>query len=171
MGVLRCLVPSFRDDVEGRADLAEEVMRIYGYDHIVGTPITGAVVRGRRLPERIKADRIKELLCGAGMREITTYSFISSKATAPLRLSADDPRQKAITILNPLGDEYSTMRTQLITSMLSVVATNINRKNSAGGLLKWDNFTIRRHSRPRSSRRSARPCPSACLVKMRIFIP
>ena len=135
-GVLRCLVPSFRDDVEGRADLAEEVMRIYGYDHIVGTPITGAVVRGRRLPARIKADRIKELLCGAGMREITTYSFISSKATAPLRLSADDPRQKAITILNPLGDEYSTMRTQLITSMLSVVATNINRKNSAGRLFE-----------------------------------
>lgn len=135
-GTLRCLVPSFRDDVEGCADLAEEVMRIYGYDHIVGTPITGAVVRGRRLPERIKTDRIKELLCGAGMREITTYSFIGSKAMEPLRLPEGDPRLQAITILNPLGDEYSVMRTQLVTNMLTVMATNINRKNSAGRLFE-----------------------------------
>ena len=94
-GVLHCRIPSFRDDVEGRADLAEEVMRIYGYDHIVGTPITGTVVRGRRLPQRMKTDRIKQMLCGAGMREITTYSFISSKALEPLRLAQDDPRRQA----------------------------------------------------------------------------
>lgn len=48
---LICRVPSFRDDVEGRADLAEEVMRVYGYSHIVGTPMTGQVVRGRLLPD------------------------------------------------------------------------------------------------------------------------
>ena len=49
---------SIRDDIEGRADLAEEVMRIYGYDHIVGTAMKGEVVRGRKLPERIKADML-----------------------------------------------------------------------------------------------------------------
>lgn len=130
-GVLCCDIPSFRDDIEGRADLAEEVMRVYGYDHIVSTPMTGAVIRGRRLPERLGADRLKARLIGEGCREITTYSFISSKALDTLSLPEDDARRKAVTLLNPLGEEYSTMRTQLVTSMLTVLSTNYNRKNAA----------------------------------------
>lgn len=125
-------VPSIRDDVEGRADLAEEVMRIYGYDHIVGTPMRGEVNRGNVLPERKKADKIKSLLCGLGAHEIMTYSFIGSKAIDTLRLSENDERRKQVKIINPLGDEYSTMRTQLTTSMLTVLATNINRKIESG---------------------------------------
>ncbi len=125
---LTCKIPSFRDDIEGRADLAEEVMRIYGYDHIVGTPMRGAVVRGNKLPERIKTDKIKRLLIAAGMYEIATYSFISSKAVDTLSLAEDDVRRQAVTLLNPLGEEYSTMRTQLLTSMLTVLSTNFNRK-------------------------------------------
>ncbi len=125
-------VPSIRDDIEGRADLAEEVMRIYGYDHIVGTPMKGAVIRGKKLPERIKTDKIKAYLCGAGAREIATYSFIASNAIDTLKLADDDARRQQIKIINPLGDEYSTMRTQLTTSMLSVIATNINRKITEG---------------------------------------
>ncbi len=127
-GLLTVSVPSIRDDVEGRADLAEEVMRIYGYDHIVGTPMRGDVVRGRKLPERIKTDKIKSLLCGMGAYEIATYSFISSNALDTLKLKEDDERRNAIKLLNPLGDEYSVLRTQLTTSMLNVLATNINRK-------------------------------------------
>ncbi len=130
-GMLTCKVPSFRDDVEGRADLAEEVMRIYGYDHIVGTPMRGAITRGKKLPERVKADKIKALLCANGAQEITTYSFIASKAIDLLGLPEDDARRQAVVIKNPLGDEYSTMRTQLVTSMLNVMATNYNRKASA----------------------------------------
>ncbi len=130
-GTLTCKVPSFRDDIEGRADLAEEVMRIYGYDHIVGTPMRGAVTRGKKLPERVKTDRIKALLCANGMQEITTYSFIGSKAIDLLNLPQEDPRRQAVVLKNPLGDEYSTMRTQLITSMLSVLSTNYNRKAKA----------------------------------------
>ncbi len=130
-GVLTCRVPSFRDDVEGRADLAEEVMRIYGYDHIVGTPMRGHLTRGRKLPERMKTDRIKSLLNANGLQEITTYSFISSKAIDLLRLPEEDARRQAVVLKNPLGDEYSTMRTQLFTSMLTVMSTNYNRKASA----------------------------------------
>ena len=129
---ITCRVPSIRDDIEGRADLAEEVMRIYGYDHIVGTPMNGDVVRGKLLPERIKTNKIKKLLCGAGAYEIATYSFISSKAIDTLRLADDDARRQQIKIINPLGDEYSTMRTQLTTSMLTVLATNINKKIADG---------------------------------------
>ena len=128
--ILTCRVPSHRDDVEGMADLAEEVMRIYGYDHIVGTAMNGNVVRGKLLPERVKTNAVKKLMNALGAYEITTYSFISSKAIDTLNLKEDDERRKAIRLINPLGDEYSTMRTQLITSMLTVLATNINRKNT-----------------------------------------
>ena len=129
---ITCRVPSIRDDIEGRADLAEEVMRIYGYDHIVGTPMRGTVVRGKLLPERIKTNKIKKLLNGAGAYEIATYSFIASKAIDTLNLAQDDERRNQIKILNPLGDEYSVMRTQLTTSMLTVLATNINKKIADG---------------------------------------
>ncbi len=125
---LTCKIPSFRDDIEGRADLAEEVMRIYGYDHIVGTPMRGNVIRGNKLPARIKTDKVKRSLIAMGMYEIATYSFISSKAVDTLLLAEDDPRRQAVTLLNPLGEEYSTMRTQLLTSMLTVLSTNFNRK-------------------------------------------
>ena len=131
-GVLTCGIPYYRDDIESRADLAEEVMRIYGYEHIVGTPMRGDVIRGRKLPERIYGDQIKNLLIAQGMREITTYSFISGKAADQLGLSADDKRREAVVLLNPLGEEYSTMRTQLASSMLTVLSTNMNRKNPGG---------------------------------------
>lgn len=133
---LTCLIPSFRDDIEFMADIAEEVMRIYGYDHIVGTPMNAQVLRGTITKERALDNDIKSLLIANGMYEITTYSFIGSKDTYKLDLSDEDARLNAITILNPLGDEYSTMRTQLVTSMLSVVSTNINRKNSAARLFE-----------------------------------
>lgn len=129
---ITCRVPSIRDDIEGRADLAEEVMRIYGYDHIVGTAMRGDVVRGKLLPERVKTNKIKKLLTGAGAYEIATYSFIASKAIDSLMLAEDDSRRNQIKIINPLGDEYSTMRTQLTTSMLTVLATNINKKITDG---------------------------------------
>ncbi len=122
-------VPSIRDDVEGRADLAEEVMRIYGYDHIVGTPMRGVLTRGRKTPDRVRDDTVKAAMISAGAREIATYSFIASKAIDNLLLDENDERRKAVKILNPLGDEYSTMRTQLTTNMLTVLATNYNRKN------------------------------------------
>ena len=126
--VMKCLVPSFRDDVEGKADIAEEVMRIYGYDHMIGTKMTGTVMRGKLLPERVKANKIKKILIEQGMYEISTYSFISSHALENLSLDENDARNNAIKLLNPLGDEYSTMRTQLITSMLTTLATNNSRK-------------------------------------------
>ncbi len=130
--MLTTKVPSIRDDIEGRADLAEEVMRIYGYDHIVGTKMKGAVVRGTKLPERIKTDKIKALMLGANAFEIATYSFIASKAIDTLLLDQNDERRQQVKIINPLGDEYSTMRTQLTTSMLTVLATNINKKITEG---------------------------------------
>ena len=127
-GTLTCRVPSIRSDIEGRADLAEEIMRIYGYHHIKGTAIRGEITRGKLMPQRLLENRIKTVMIAGGAYEIMTYSFIGSKATAALNLPADDWRMQTVNILNPLGDEYSTMRTQLTTSMLSVLSTNYNRK-------------------------------------------
>ena len=128
---LTCYIPSRRDDIEGRADLAEEVVRIYGYEHIVSTPMQGAIVRGTKLPERLAADRLKAALTAQGCFEISTYSFISAKAADSLSLAADDSRRNAVTLINPLSEEYAVMRTQLASSMLTVLSTNYNRKNAA----------------------------------------
>ncbi len=128
---LTCLIPSRRDDIEGRADLAEEVVRIYGYDHIVSTPMQGTVMRGTLLPERKFQNQIKATLAAQGLHEISTYSFISAKAADTLSLPATDSRRQAVPLINPLGEEYAVLRTQLTTSMLTVLATNYNRKNAA----------------------------------------
>ncbi|MBR5473689.1 MAG: phenylalanine--tRNA ligase subunit beta, partial [Clostridia bacterium] len=96
------------------------------------TPMRGDVMRGKKLPARVKSDKMKSLLCGMGCYEIATYSFIASGALDTLNLADDDARRNAVKLINPLGDEYSTMRTQLVTSMLTVMATNINRKIEAG---------------------------------------
>ena len=128
---LHCHIPTRRDDMEGRADIAEEVIRVYGYDHVKATRMRGEVRRGTLLPERIKSDRVKRLLTAASLREIVTYSFISGKALDALNLPQEDPRRRMITLLNPLGEEYSAMRTQLVTNMLTVLATNYNRRNDA----------------------------------------
>lgn len=135
-GVLSCQIPANRDDIEGCADLAEEVMRIYGCEHIVSTPIRGDIIRGRKLPERIKTDRVKSVLIANRMREIATYSFIGSKAIDVLNLADNDPRRNAVSLINPLGEEYSTMRTQLLTSMLTVLSTNYNRKTQSARLFE-----------------------------------
>jgi len=135
-GVLTCRIPANRDDIEGCADLAEEVMRIYGCEHIVSTPIRGDIIRGRKLPERVKTDKVKRVLIENRMREISTYSFIGSKAIDTLNLPEDDYRRQTVTLLNPLGEEYSTMRTQLLTSMLTVLSTNYNRKIKAARLFE-----------------------------------
>ena len=133
---LTCTVPSFREDIEGRADLAEEVMRIYGCDHIIGKPLRGTLSCGKVLPDRAKSDALKQTLLANGMHEIATYSFISSKAADSLRLPEDDSRRRAVRLLNPLGEEYSVLRTQLTTSMLTVLSTNLNRKIPAARLFE-----------------------------------
>ena len=159
-GALHCKIPSFRDDIEGRADIAEEVMRIYGYDHIKGSTMNGAIVRGRKLPERINADKIKACLVANSFNEATTYSFIGSKAIDMLGLPENDVRRQCVTLLNPLGDEYSTMRTQLVTSMMTVLATNYSRKIASARLFELSKIFV-----PKSVPVTEQPLeiPSLCL--------
>lgn len=84
--------------------------------------------RGKKLPLLRSTDTLKATLVAQGLREITTYSFISAKALDLLALPEGDPRRRVIPLINPLGEEYAVLRTQLITSMLTVLSTNKNRQ-------------------------------------------
>jgi len=125
-GVIKCVIPPRRDDIEGVADIAEEIIRVYGYDHIISCPLSGALTRGKITKEMEITDIIKELLVSYGANEIATYSFISQKAYDMLGISSEN----TVKLLNPLGEDYSIMRTQLYSSMLSCMAVNYNKGNT-----------------------------------------
>lgn len=126
----KAYAPSVRIDIECKADIAEEVARIYGYNNIPKTIIRG--VADAKLTEKQKLERkIANAMTALGAYEITTYSFISPKYFDRIRLSADSPLRKTVVISNPLGEDTSVMRTTLLPSMCEVMARNYNSRNSA----------------------------------------
>jgi len=127
-------VPSFRQDVEGFADLAEEALRYYGFEHLPSARLAGETTPGFRSARMRLNDRIRTLLLGMGAHEAVTYSFISPSWVRKLGLSEDDPRLDPVVIRNPLGEDTSVMRTTLAPSMLQVLSLNANRQN-AGALM------------------------------------
>lgn len=132
-GVMTTTVPGYREDMVGINDIAEEVIRIYGYDHIVTTLLPDTeIVAGGKNKKQLTADKIKNLLIGKGAYEIVTYSFISPKAWDSLHLPEDSPLRKCIKLLSPLGEDYSVMRTTLAHSMIKTIATNYLRGNKSG---------------------------------------
>ncbi len=127
---LTCKVPLFREDIDNYTDLAEEIIRFYGYDSLTSDFIKDArpTVGGLSVRQKNIND-IKSKMVALGAYECCTYSFINPKQCDKLRLAENDPLRNAIKILNPLSEEFSTMRTQLLGSMLNVVYTNQSRKN------------------------------------------
>ncbi|HAN44277.1 MAG TPA: phenylalanine--tRNA ligase subunit beta, partial [Ruminococcaceae bacterium] len=124
-------VPSFRSDIEHKADIAEEIARIYGYNNIPTTALKGAAEG--KLTERQKFERkISDCLLAQGLNEVSTYSFISPKFYDKINLPSDSPLRKSVTITNPLGEDTSVMRTTSLPSMLDVVARNYNNRNPYG---------------------------------------
>ena len=134
--LLHCEVPAFRQDMETEADVSEEVLRMYGYDHIPSTLMNGVTMAGKRNPVNAFSDRVKEALVGMGLYEVLNYSFISPKWIDALGLPEDDSRRVAVTLRNPLGEDTSVMRTSLVPSMLNTVANNLNRGNGEGRLFE-----------------------------------
>ena len=131
---LTCEIPSYRQDMETDADIAEEVLRMYGYDHIPSTLMNAVTMPGFRGEKREFFDRVKESLVGMGMYEILNYSFISPKWLEKLGLTKDDKRLNTVVIRNPLGEDTSVMRTSLAPSMLNTISANINRGIAEGKL-------------------------------------
>ena len=121
--VIICTIPSRRDDIEGVHDISEEIIRVYGYDHIISRPLSGVLTRGTKTKQHLMSDTVKEILVSLGLNEIATYSFISQKAYDSLGISSEN----TVKLINPLGEDYSIMRTQLFSSMLTVMGTNFNK--------------------------------------------
>ena len=125
--ILKVGVPSFRRDIEGVADLAEEVARIYGYNNIPMTLMEHSVAQASRTRKQILMDLAKETLAGAGLYEIVTYSFTSPKVYETIGFKKEE-YPPVVKIANPLGVDQSIMRTTLIPSVLEVLSRNFNRR-------------------------------------------
>ncbi|MFR3133138.1 MAG: phenylalanine--tRNA ligase subunit beta, partial [Lachnospiraceae bacterium] len=123
------VAPTFRQDIHCMADVAEEVARFFGYDKIPTTLPTGEATTGR-LPFKLRIEQIaRDIAEYCGFSEAMSYSFESPKVFDRLRISEDSELRKVITISNPLGEDYSIMRTTTLHGMLSSLGTNYNRRN------------------------------------------
>lgn len=118
------IVPSFRDDIVEMNDIAEEIIRIYGYNKIEATPFRGAVKAGALTPKQAFRSRLHTLLCGMGFMQSNTFSFVSPKNDDKIMLPADSPLRNHVVISNPLGEDTSVMRTSLIPNVLDVLEHN-----------------------------------------------
>lgn len=123
------IVPSFRADVEHKADIAEEIARFYGYDKIPTTVIRGAA-KASLTPEQKFEREIHRTLQAAGCYEVVTYSFISPKFYDQIGLPENSPLRQSVKISNPLGEDTSVMRTTTLPSMLEVLSHNYAHKNA-----------------------------------------
>ena len=129
--------PPYREDVEGYPDLAEEVIRMYGYDHVVPTLLKDCkITAGGYTKEQKDELKMKKVLVEQGYNEVMTYSFYSKKDVAALRLKEGDEEGNVIVIENPISDNYEVMRRTLIPSLLAVVSRNVKKGNSAGRIFE-----------------------------------
>lgn len=136
-------IPGYRDDVDGAPDLAEEVIRMYGYEHIVPTFLEKASVTGGGLTDEQKREaHLKNVLKEQGFMEAYNYSFYSPKDLDLVKLPQDAPERNAVKILNPISEELSIMRTLLTPSMLGNAVRNIRRGNDEGREFEVANIYI-----------------------------
>ncbi len=122
-------VPTFRADLTCMQDIAEEIIRIYGYNKIKSTCIYAETTQGGRTPKQQYEVDCEHLLYGMGFDQIQTFSFISPKYYDNIRMAEDSKLRKSVVISNPLGEDTSVMRTTALPSMMEVVARNINFSN------------------------------------------
>lgn len=122
-------VPSWRQDLHCMADLAEEVARFYGYDNIPTTLPSGASSAGKLSYKLTVEKAAMEVAEFCGFSQSMTYSFESPKVFDKLLVSEDDELRKTVVISNPLGEDFSIMRTIPLNGMLTSLATNYNRRN------------------------------------------
>jgi phenylalanyl-tRNA synthetase beta chain len=123
------IVPSFRQDLHQMCDLSEEVARFDGYDKVPSTLPKSAATQGGLTPMMTLQNMAREIALDYGYSEIETFSFESPKVFDTLRLSEDSVYRRAIKIRNPLGEDYSIMRTSVVNGMLTSLATNYKRRN------------------------------------------
>lgn len=135
-------VPTFRQDLIGMCDIAEEITRFYGYDKIPTTLPSGEATSGK-LSEKLRIDELaRSVALYCGFSQGMTYSFESPKVFDKLLLPEDSELRKTVTISNPLGEDFSVMRTTSLNGMLTSLATNYNRRNKDVRLFEMGNIYI-----------------------------
>lgn len=136
------VAPTFRQDIFRLVDLAEEVARFYGYDNIPTTLPRGEATIGKlSFKQRIEA-AARNIAEFCGFSQGMSYSFESPKVFDKLLLPEDAPERQAIEISNPLGEDYSIMRTISLNGMLTSLATNFNRRNKDVRLYELGNIYL-----------------------------
>lgn len=136
------IIPSFRRDLHATCDLAEEVLRFHGYDKIVDTLPVGEATTGK-LSFKCRVDSIvRNVAEFAGFSHIMTYAFESPKAYDLLNVPENDELRKAIVISNPLGEDFSIMRTQSLNAMLTALSFNYSHRNDNVWLYDMSNIYI-----------------------------
>ncbi len=136
------VIPSFRQDLECGADIAEEVARFFGYDNIPTTLPTGEATTGK-LSYKLRIEQTARNIAEfCGFSEGMTYSFESPKVFDKLLLPKDSPLRNTVVISNPLGEDFSIMRTTTLNGMLTSLAANYNRRNKAVRLYELGNIYI-----------------------------
>ncbi len=135
-------IPSFRQDLLRTCDMAEEVARFFGYDKIPVTLPSGESTSGK-LSFKLRVEELaRQVAQYCGFSQSMNYSFESPKAFDKLLIPEDSGLRQAITIMNPLGQDFSIMKTQALNGMLSSLATNYNRKNKNVRLYEIGNIYI-----------------------------
>ena len=136
------VAPTFRQDIHCNADVAEEVARFYGYDKIPMTLPTGEATTGK-LPFKLRIQEVaRDIAEYCGFSEGMSYSFESPKVFDKLCIPEDSALRKVITISNPLGEDYSIMRTSTLNGMLASLSTNYNRRNKDVRLYELGNIYL-----------------------------
>lgn len=135
-------VPTWRQDVHCLADLAEEVARFYGYDRIPATLPSGEATTGKLSDQMVVENKLRTVVEQCGFSEGMSYSFESPKVFDRLRIREDSPVRQAIVISNPLGEDYSIMRTLPLHGMLTSLSTNYNRRNKDVRLYELANIYL-----------------------------
>ncbi len=136
-------VPAYREDMESYQDVAEEIIRMYGYDHIKGTfmPTAEVTLGGYNLEQRTQL-KIKRALCSAGASEGVHYSFFSPTSLDLIRLPQDADERKAIKIMNPINEDLSLMRTTLAPQMIQAMQRNQKKGILSGRIFEVGNIFV-----------------------------
>jgi len=135
-------VPSFRRDLHCQADLAEEVLRFHGYDKIGETLPVGEATTGK-LSYKLRIDaEFRKISEALGFSHAVTYAFESPKVFDKLLIPTDSALRNTVTISNPLGEDFSIMRTQPLNAMLTALAFNYNHRNNDVKLYDMANIYI-----------------------------
>lgn len=134
--LLEITVPTFRTDINIKEDIAEEIVRIYGYDKLPSTIISSVSEKGGKTEKQHMDDMVLNTMLASGLSQSISYAFISPKAFDKINLPEDSELRNTVKIKNPLGEDYSVMRTTTIPSIMESLGRNYARNNEVARLFE-----------------------------------